>query len=411
MVMFSELLRFAVRDGRGAEARLRDVAVDLSSGDYPPVTHLLIRGHGFRRMLKWDAVERVDGDNNCIEVGEFGESDDALPNEVLLDRDVLDALIIDVPRRHTMRANDLWLDVESGHLALRAADIGAWAVVRRLARGLFGGASHGHLLDWHDIEYLRGDPAAARAGGDYHRRVTNLQSAEIARLLDALPYLHAAELLELLDEDLAADTLEVMRAARQVQVFEEFESDRRVRLLQLMAPDNAADLLGWLGPKTARAHLEALDAETRARLVDLLRYPDNTAGGIMTNDIVVVEAGSSVGQAHQRLRDVIGTPDFVYYVFAVDDLEACHLRGVFTLRDLLVADEDARVEDVMRQAVEVLDPLMSAEAAARRVVEQHLAALPVVSRDGRVLGIITVDAALLVLAPDALSDAVPRVFS
>jgi len=411
MVMFSQLRRFTVRDGQGARAELHDVAVDLSSGDYPPVTHLLIRRRHFRRTVNWHAVEHIDWDHNLVYVGEFGDSDDALAGEVLLDRDVLDALVIDVPRRQTMRANDLWLDLQSGHLALRAADVGAWAVVRRLAHGLLGQASYQHLLDWHEIEYLRGDPAAARAGGDYHRRVTNLQSAEIARLLDAMPYPHAAELLELLDEDVAADTLEVMRPARQVQVFEEFEPDRRARLLQLMAPDNAADLLGWLGPETARTDLEALDAGSRARLVDLLRYPDNTAGGIMTNDIVVIEAGMSVGQARQRLRGVIGTPDFVYYVFAVDDLESCHLQGVLTLRDLLVADEDARVDQVMRQAVEVLDPLMSAEAAARRVVDQHLAALPVVSRAGRVLGVITVDAALLVLAPNWLSDAVPRVFS
>jgi len=411
MVMFSDLRGFRVRDGSGAQARVRDVAVDLSSVDYPQVTHVLVQSGRQHHTLAWDAVTGISWDQRRIEVRELAGSDDPLSEEVLLDRDVLDALVLDLPRRQSMRANDLWIEEDSGQLKLRAADIGAWAVLRRLGHGLLGHASHRALLDWRDVEFLRGDPAAARAGGDYHRRVTSLQPAEIARLLDAMPYLHAAELLELLSEDVAADTLEVMRPERQVQVFEEFELERRMRLLRLMAPDNAADLLGWLGPGTARECLEALDADARARLVDLLRYPEDTAGGIMTNDIVVLEASLSLADARARLRAQLTSPDFVYYVFVVDSLEECHLVGVLTLRDVLVADDHSRVDQVMRRGVETLDPLLSAQAAARRVAEQHLAALPVVSRDGRILGLITADTALVMLAPPSLAESVPRVFS
>ncbi len=414
MVMFSEMLRFCVRDEHGNTARLRDLAVDLSAHDYPPVTHVVFRSK-VRAHLPWEEVVRVDCRHKCIHVTDLAQAvklqDQPLQQDVLLGRDVMDALILDLANRHSMRANDLWLEAHDDLLEVRAADIGAWALVRRLAHGLLGEGGNRRLVDWRDIEFLRGDPEAAREGGDYHRRVGNLQPSEIARLLDAVPYLHAAELLELLEEHLAADTLEVMRPERQVQVFEEFQEERRIRLLELMAPDNAADLLGRLGPDRARACLEKLDDAYRLRLLDLLRYPDDTAGGIMTNDIVLVESRLSVGRAREAIRERLKSPDFVYYVYVVDDLESQRLEGVVTLRDLLMAETTDSIRDTMRTDVATLDPTMSAEAAARRVADQHLAALPVVDPDGRVVGAITSDAALLQIAPPSMSGNEPRIFT
>jgi magnesium transporter len=416
MVMFSELRRFRVRDAQGREARLPDLALDLSSGEYPYATRLLFRQRGKQQSeLPWDAVRKIDWRNKRILVNDLNASraapPDSLKQSVLIDRDMMDALILDLANRQSMRANDLWLEEKDGKLWLRAADIGPWAVVRRLGRGVLGHGQNRRLLDWQDVEFLRGDPQAAREGRDYHRRVATMQAGEIARLLDAVPYLHAAELLTLIPDPLAADTLEVMQPDRQVQVFEELDDDQRLRLLQLMAPDNAADLLGRLGPERAREALEALPADRREPIVDLLRYPENTAGGIMTNDIVVVPYDLDVAQARKKLRPDLQRPDFVYYVYVVDDRDARHLQGVVTLRDLLLADDHDQIRKVMRKAVATLDPLMPAIDAARRVADQHLAALPVVSHDGRVLGAVTSDAALIQMAPAGSSDDQPRLFS
>jgi len=414
VVMFSHLRRFTVRDEHGADASLRDLSVDLSAHDYPPVARIIFR-HNQRAHLGWEEVRRIDLRQRRIIVSDLARAtplaDEPLEKSALLDRDVLDALVLDLANRHSMRANDLWLEEHDGKLELRAADISAWAVVRRLGNGLLGHGSHRHLLDWQDVEFLRGDPSAARGGHDYHHRVASLQPSEIARLLDAVPYLHAAELLELVDKELAADTLEVMRPERQVQVFEELMQERRIGLLRLMAPDHAADLLARLGPDRARDDLEALPKQQRERVLELLRYPDNSAGGIMTNDLVLVESHLRVGEARDALRERLLKPDFVYYVYVVDSLEARRLEGVVTLRDLLVAEPRDGLRETMRRGVAILDPLMSADAAAHRVADQHLAALPVVDKDGRLLGTVTADAALLQLAPASMRGAEPRVFT
>jgi hypothetical protein len=143
----------------------------------------------------------------------------------------MDALIADVGKRQTLRANDLWFYERDGKLWLAGADASPWAVLRRLGRGLLGCGAERRLLDWKELEFLRGDPSAGRQGTDCHHQITRLQAAEIARLLDALPYLHAAELLTLIPDPIAADALEAMTMERQLQVIQVVDPEQAVRLL------------------------------------------------------------------------------------------------------------------------------------------------------------------------------------
>ena len=416
MVLLSEIRRCDLVDGEGRRARLRDLAVDLSTGDYPTVTRLVVRWPDReQRTLPWSAVEATDWRGRRVRVANLAAAEQvtpgALARAVLLRRDIVDALVLDLRQRSALRANDLELREEGGRLVLSAADVGATAVLRRLFLGRFGFRARPTLHDWREIEFLRGDVAAARSGADYHRRIARLPPGQIANLSEEIPYLHAAELLTLLPDGVAADVLEAMTAERQLQVFEELEEEQAGRLLALMAPNVAADLVGRLRPEEARRALEQLPELRRERVLELLRYPEDTAGGIMTNDVVTAPAGLTVGEARRTLVDRLREPDFVYFVYVVDDEEARRLRGVLTLRDLLVADEGRRLEEVMYRHVVRVHAAEPANAAAQRVTDSHLAALPVVGDEGRLLGAITVDAAIAQIAPEAWSAQAPRVFS
>jgi magnesium transporter len=417
VAMLSEFLRFALLDEHGRPAHLVDLAVDLA-GDYPPVTQLVLQQHRHNpQRLPWDTVAALDWHAHTIRVTDLDAATPAPPeafkDTVLLKRDVLDALVLDLESRHAALANDLWLRESDGQLALRGADVSPWAILRRLSRGWLGSGTDHHLLDWQHVEFLRGDPHAARAGGNYHRRVARLPPGQIARLMDALPYLHATELLALLPDPVAANVLEVMTPERQLQVFEELtEAEANaVRLLVLMAPDVATDLIGRVPTELAQQVLEQLPAPKRAQLIDLLRYPEDLAGGIMTNDVVVVPITLTIAQARAVVRDQLKEPGFVYYLYVVDDAATRRLRGVITVRDLLIADDTCPLEELMQADLETIDPLEPARAAAQRVIDNSLAALPVVAHDGRLLGAITADAAVAKVAPRAWREQAPRVFS
>ncbi len=421
MVMLSDFLRFRLTDRltdrQQRRARLWDVAVDLAAGDYPCVARLLIQTGALRQLvtLPWSDVESIDWQRRVVVVGTFEGAEPVQADDdshaVLARRDIMDALIVDVGRRHALRANDLWFREEQGQLWLAGADASPWAVVRRLGRGVLGRGAARRLVDWKDLEFLRGDPSAARRGHDYHRQIARLQPAEIASLLDGLPYLHAAELLTLIDDPIAADTLEQMSPERQTQVIQVLDEDQAVCLLSLMAPDAAADLLGYLAPERATRLLRQVPAAARDLILDLLRFPDDTAGGIMTNQLVLVRASDRVGEARRVLRSAGGMPDFASYVYVIDAEEARHLQGVVSMHDFAVADDDTMIQSMMRTEVNTIDALTPARLAAREVADQGLAALPVSSRDGRLLGVVTVDAAIAQLAPTGWRSQVPTIFS
>lgn len=414
LVALSELLRFQVVNTDGESTRLADLVIGQLDIEYPRVTHLIHRSNRHAEgVFPWSTVKAIDWANRQINLkkGDPAQDVDALENAVRLERDVLDALIIDLQNRRVTRANDLWLDEPNGSLQLSAADTGTYAILRRLARGWYRGMDRRAIYDWKYIEFLRGDPQAVKAGAGYHRRIAHLPPGEIAYLAAAMPYLHAAELLELLPEQLAADTLEVMSPERQLQVFEELDENRALHLLKHMAPDLAADIVGRVETGLAVQYLNRLPRESSQRIVKLLRYPENTVGGIMANDMVTVSPNLKVGDARHILREKLKEPDFVYFLYVVEDEKPHKLRGVISLRQFLIAEDDQMIQEIMNPYLIALSPMDSPAEAAYRLLNSQLAALPVVGSEGQLLGAVTIDAAVSQVAPRSWRAQAPRVFS
>lgn len=416
MFMFSQMQRFTLRDGRGHEAKLIDLSIALLEGDHPPVKRLLYGAAGdARRILPWEAVRLFDERTHRIELEDLEAGEEVTPEkverEVLLGRDVLDALVLDLQNRRATRVNDLQMGEEGGRLHLLAADASVQGILRRLSRGLYRRVVKKTLYDWKYIEFLRGDPQAVRSGAGYHLRINRLPPGEIARLSDPLPYLHAAELLTLLPDPKAADALEAMAPERQLQVFEELDEDQATRLLALMAPDVAADLVGQLQTATMKRYLERIPKERSELIIELLRYPEDTTGGIMTNEMVYLPAGLRASDARRLLGERLRAPDFVYLIYVVDADETRKLLGMIPLRDLLTAGDEELLEEVMNPYLAPLHPLDGARHAAYRVINSHLAALPVVGAEGQLMGVVTIDAAVAQVAPPNWSTQAPRIFS
>jgi len=416
MVMFSQLRRCDITDEEGRQAKLLDLSIALLDADYPPVTRLFfLKDKNKKHWLPWDQVQTIDLKARRIRVHDLNTSKKlgggSFWKDVLLSDAILDALVLDLQNRRATRANDLWLEGDESRLELRAADTSFGGFLRRLSGGRYGHVSKGELCDWKYVEFLRGDPDAVRNGEGYNLRVARLPPGEIARLTDMLPYLHAAELITLLPDAKAVDALEVLSSERQLQVFEELEEEQALALLTLMAPDIAADLVGRLPTKLMRRYLDRLPEVQSERLIDLLRYPEDTVGGIMTNDVVYARADLTVAEAREKLREPLKTPDFVFIVYIVDNEESRRLRGLVSLRSLITADDKQQLEEIMDPYVTTLNPLSPAKEAAYVVIDSQMAALPVVGEKGQLLGLVTVDTAVVQVAPPSWRTQAPRIFS
>lgn len=415
MLLYSRLRRFVLTDDHGRRGRIIDFIVELLAEDYPAVTHILFRhtSHSWE-ILPWDAVVSVDHSAREIKVKDIEASvlapKESLKKKVLLS-DIDDALVLDLDDLRATRANGLLLKEENGKLLLCGVDTSVSALLRHITSDRFSYVPENKVHDWTNIEFLRGDPGAVKSGMPYRHRITRLPAGEIARLSAQIPYMHAAELLTLLPDALAINTLEAMTARRRLQVFEELDEERALQLLKIMAPDVAADLLGTLETETMERYLERLPNLHSERIVQLLCYPEHTVGGIMTNDIVFAPMRFTIAEARDKLRERLKEPDFVYLIFIVDDETTKRQRGIVSLRDLLTCNDDQTLGEIMDTKVLTLNSLEKAEKAAFKVIESQLAALPVVGKDGELVGAVTVDAAVLQAAPEAWGSQAPRIFS
>jgi CBS domain-containing protein len=377
-------------------------------------------------LVPWDEVLEV---GDPIRVADLDaappRTEDGLEGRDLLKRDVLDALVLDLDRQRTVRVNDLSLRFEGppggghdgGQLVVDGVDATVQAILRRvvgrrLGRRLFPPGDRARLVDWEDVEILRGDPKRTFPHEGMTPHVARLQPARIADLAEALPYLHAAELLNLLEVGLAADVFEMIAPERQIQILGELDEERAAAILAEAAPDHVADALGRLPLPEARRFLEILPPERARLVIELLRYPADTAGGIMTNEVVVVTAGLTVAEAIEHARPYLVRPDLVYYLYVVDDLESRRLEGIVTLRDLLIARPDEPIAEVMNRNLITATPHEPARDVAYRLADHQLNALPVIlGRDRRLLGVVTIDSAVGQIAPDALRRSLPHVFT
>lgn len=167
-----------------------------------------------------------------------------------------------------------------------------------------------------------------------------------------------------------------------------------------MDPDEAADLLGDLSGQDVRRTISLMDEPED--VLPLLRYPDETAGGRMTTDFLVLKPDEDTHHAIEYLREMELESDVPYYLFVVENDGT--LVGVTGLRELVYAPPDHLIRDIMNKHVISIEAMRDQEEAARLMIHYDLAALPVVTKKGRLIGVISHDDILDVMDDETTED-------
>jgi magnesium transporter len=187
-------------------------------------------------------------------------------------------------------------------------------------------------------------------------------------------------------------------------VIRRLEPSLAARLIEALSSDQQAGLFRELPTADRAPILAALSPDSRHNLELLLRYPPESAGGIMTVELASVDPAISAGEALEYVRTVAQSKETVYAVYLVEP-ETGHLTGVVSLRELLIADQDlpvARASHVVNLVT--VDPLTDREDVARLIGKYNLLAVPVVDRSRRLLGIVTVDDVIDALIKEQTED-------
>jgi magnesium transporter len=411
MLYLSQALGRPIRDMEGERvATLKDVIVRLGE-DHPPVTGVVARLRRRDFFLPRARIRALDEQgvrlsSDILDLRPFARRD----GEVLLARDVLDKQLIDVDGKRVVRVNDVQLIEAAGELRVTGADVSLAGLWRRLTPHNFVGTNRPvEVIDWADVGYLATDAATVQLKSS-RDKLARLHPVEIARLAEALSYHQGAEIIEALDDETAAETLEEMADEDQARIIGEMEEERAADILEWMSPDEAADVLGDLPEEKAEDLLERMEGDEAADVAELLPYEDDTAGGLMTTEFVVLPKNLTVGEAIARLREMAETPNMIYYLYVVEEEGAWKLLGLITLRSLILSDPTYPLSAVMRTEFQRAHPDDPARDVAETMAEYNLLALPVIDDVGDIAGIVTVDDAMGYLLPKGWRQRLPRLF-
>ncbi len=225
--------------------------------------------------------------------------------------------------------------------------------------------------------------------------------SDLAELVEDLPDEHKAELFDYLSDEEAVQIAQGMEEHRQRALFTLLTPRRASSILKKMSTDDVADILSEIPLPLREEILEALGEEAE-EIRSLLKYPEDSAGGIMTTEFISLTADTPVEEAIRRLREIAPRAETIYYVYVVD--EAARLTGVLSLRELIAASDGTQIKEIMNTNIIAVEAETDQEEVARLVARYDLLAIPVVSGDGRLMGIITVDDILDVIEEEATED-------
>ncbi|MFZ0412949.1 MAG: CBS domain-containing protein [Candidatus Acidiferrales bacterium] len=403
MLHATELLGAEAYDSAGnLVGKVKEMFVEPADQPNRIARVLLSRGQYRPLVARYDQIAsvapgriRLTTDESALELYQ--------PNEAWLavGKDLLDQQIIDTNGRKVVRVNDIDLAEQrtNGNVELRIThvDIGLASAVRRLLQGVIPPMAIRRLQEklptriirWEFVNLIESDPLRRVKLRMTSDKLATLHPADLAAIMEELSPAERQSIVDTLDSETAAEVIAELDKRLQTQVVEKLGPEKAADIVEEMSPDEAADLIQNLEPETSKELLGEMEHREAQEVTELMRFEQDTAGGMMTTEIVVVAEDATRGEVLDFIRfHEINTDQFDNVVLI--NREAL-LAGTVPVARLLLADSDQRMSEL------AFVPLLSVkpDERDREVFElfdkYNLRSLTVVNEEGRPVGAITVD--------------------
>jgi len=232
--------------------------------------------------------------------------------------------------------------------------------------------------------------------------LSNIHPSEIATILQNFNPDDYTKILEALDNETASEVILELDPEQREDILEDFDADKIADIADEMDSDDAADLLGELPEQTAKSVLDKMDPEEAKDVKPLLKYPEDTAGGIMQTELVKVSQNSTVRDTINWIRTIADEVEDFQLVFVTDDQDK--LLGQISLSKLILATPNTTLTDIMEPVEVTTTPYIDQEEVAKIFQKYDVLSLPVVDSRDVLLGRITADDILDVISEEASED-------
>lgn len=231
--------------------------------------------------------------------------------------------------------------------------------------------------------------------------MNEMNPADIASIFDEAEAKDVPIIFRLLPKGLAAETFAYLDSEQQEQLIMSFSDKEIKEMVDELFLDDTVDIIEEMPANVVSRVLKNTDEATRRQINELLAYPDDSAGSLMTPEYVYLNKNITVGQAFTKIRQVGLAKETIYTCYVT---ESRKLIGVVSLSELIAASDDTKIEDIMSENVISVGTKEDKETVATTLAKYDLLALPVVDGENRMVGIVTIDDAIDVLQDENTED-------
>ncbi len=377
--------------------RVKDVLVTFSK-EKPRVVAVKARIKGQDRILDFGNfdIRRIQFD--CVVYCDE-PVDYVIPegtNILYLAENILDKQILDINGRKLVRVNDVRLvKIASGSYAV-AVDVGMDGIFRRLGveRPVSSLLSPlklkvpGRYILFDDVEAVDYSTFGITLSKPYTKLHT-LHPSDLADVIEDLDKKSGKALFESLDEEKAADVLEELEPEAQVEMIESLSIEKAADVIEKMPADEAADLIDELEDDKAEQLLNEIEKESSDDIREILQYKDDTVGSLMMTEFLSFKENITVEDTLEFLRTEKPESDTIYYLYVVDNDN--RLKGTVSLRDLVIADPNMILNDIMRRTVAYVYDNDELDSLAEIIAKYNLLAIPVINNEKKMEGVVVID--------------------
>jgi sporulation protein YlmC with PRC-barrel domain/CBS domain-containing protein len=323
-----------------------------------------------------------------------------------INRDLLDQQIIDVNGRKVVRVNDVTFEIrhdDRDSLAVLEVDVGVRSIFRRLFQGAVPAPWVRRIqrpispnsIRWEFCNIVEADPLRRLRLNISNDKLEQLHPADLADIVEELGPAEREAIFGTIDSEVAADALSEVDPKMQASILEALEPEIAADIVEEMSPDQAADALYELEEQTTEEILEEMETEPVEDVRELLEYDEDSAGGMMNTEAIVVRENISLNEAMIQLRAHEDLLENTHVLFLAD--QHGRITGSVPLARLFLADGETPLTELAGERLISTKPGERQDRVTELFDKYNLLALPVLESDGTLAGVITADDVITVL--------------
>ncbi|WP_055070404.1 magnesium transporter [Clostridium massiliamazoniense] len=375
---------------------LKDIYV-TSEGNYLKIIGYKVKKDGVMLDLEFKKIDFYQKDNGKIKIETVGSSE-ILPTNYsyLLTKHILDKKIVDIDGKKVVNVEDIRIAEVSAEYRVIAVETGKYVKFRKkgletvgkFLSNIFKDDFEERVIMWDKVESVETANESLQISVPY-KKLQTLHPADLADILEELDVANRNKVFRSLDEDLAAETLEEIDSKVQESIIKNLSEVRTAELFENIPNDEIADMLDELSEDERDRILTNLESDDAEEVRELMSYKEETAGSIMNKDFVAFNYSAiTIGEVINVLKETKPDEEAIYSIYITDEDEK--IKGVVKFSDLILQDNNCKLEDIMNKNPIYININDHMSEAAEVIAKYDLMSVPVVDDEEKIRGIVII---------------------